>query len=58
MTKKELSDKLKVLIEIHEDMLKQHISYHNDPTYRFAVGYTEGLKMALSYLKEDEGEVP
>lgn len=56
MTKQELRDKLEVLIKIREDMLKQSSLNHNDAPYRYSVGYSDGLKMALSYLKEDEGD--
>lgn len=54
MTNQELSDKLEILIKIREDMLKQSSLHHYDAPYQYSVGYSDGLKMALSYLKENE----
>ena len=56
MTNQELRDKLEVLIKIREDILKQSSLNDYDAPYRYSVGYSDGLKMALSYLKEDEGD--
>lgn len=56
MTNKELRNKLQVLIKIREDMQKQSSLNYYDAPYQYSEGYSDGLKMALSYLKEDEGD--
>jgi len=54
MTKEQLRKKLEVLIKIREDMQKQSSLSYFDAPYQYSEGYSDGLKMALSYLKEVE----